>query len=215
EAVPGVGLDTLPDVEHGAARRVHEDAADGAQPLEVRQRDAEGGDDDDVVGRDPGEVEFSVGARIDEPDPHALQPLVDVRVVDDLADEEDAPVRELVGRLVGVLDGAVHAVAEPELGGQPDGDAAESGAVPAVADLLDKGAVVLGVEQRAHGLLEPEAAPEVRLFHGLTSLATSLPGTGMDAGLHNRTGSGRADQGGSRRARWRNGGTPAGGWPCS
>src|SRR5690606_40519091 len=139
--------------------------------------------------------------------------LVDVRVVDDLADEEDAAVRELVCGLVRVLDGAVHAVAEAEFGGQPDGDAAILGLVAAVADVLDEGAVVLGVEQRAHGLLEAEAAPEVRLFHGLTSLAASLPGTGMGAGCDNRTGSGQADQGANRRTRWRNGGTRAGDWP--
>jgi len=45
-----------------------------------------------------------------------------VRVVDDLADEPDAAIRKLVTGLVGVLDGALNAIAEAEFAGEPDRD---------------------------------------------------------------------------------------------
>ena len=54
--------------------------------------------------------------------PLAAQPIVDVRVVDDLAGQEDAPVGKLLARLVGVVDRAVDAVAEPELAREMDGE---------------------------------------------------------------------------------------------
>ena len=56
--------------------------------------------------------------------PWRAQPVVDVGIVDDLAGEEDLPVGELEPRLVGVVDGAVDAVAEPELAGQVHGEPA-------------------------------------------------------------------------------------------
>ena len=46
--------------------------------------------------------------------PAGAQLVVDVRVVDDLAGQEDAPVGEPPARLVGVVDRAIDAVAEPE-----------------------------------------------------------------------------------------------------
>ncbi len=59
-----------------------------------------------------------------ELDPHGPQLLVDVRVVDDLAGQEHAAVGEALPGLVGVVDGAVHAVAEAELAREVDGQAA-------------------------------------------------------------------------------------------
>ena len=73
-------------------------------------------------GVDAGEVELAVGAAASRKrDPHVAQLLVDVRIVDDLADQEEPPVGKLGAGLVGVLDRAVDAVAEPELPGQPEG----------------------------------------------------------------------------------------------
>ena len=51
------------------------------------------------------------------------QLIVDVRVVDDFAGQKDVAVGKPVPRLIGVVDGAVHAVAEPELTGQKNGQA--------------------------------------------------------------------------------------------
>ena len=50
--------------------------------------------------------------------------VVDVRVVDDFAGQEDGAVREAAPRLVGVVDGAIDAVAEAELAREMDGEPA-------------------------------------------------------------------------------------------
>ena len=79
---------------------------------------AEGGDDDDVVRADRGQVIGSGPAGGQEADPHLGQLAVHARVVDDLARQPDPAVGEAVARLVGVLDRAIDAVAEAELAGQ-------------------------------------------------------------------------------------------------
>jgi hypothetical protein len=168
-AVAGVLLDALPDVEHAAAGGVDQDTPDGAKALEVLAGDAEGGEDHHVLGGDPGEVEVSralaLRGGVEEPDPHLLEALVDVGVVDDLADEEDAPVGKLVACLVGVVDRAVDAVAEAEGVGEANGDAAvavaEALTVAGGADAVDDGAVVLRLDQRLDLLAESEPAAEV------------------------------------------------------
>ena len=43
------------------------------------------------------------------------QLIVDVRVVDDLAGQKDVAVGKALARLIGVVDGAIDAVAEAEL----------------------------------------------------------------------------------------------------
>src|SRR5437762_937777 len=73
EPVLRVGVDALPDVEHRSARRVHEDASDRAQPLEVLHGDPEGRKNDDVSGGDPAEVELTFVRPVQELDPHALR----------------------------------------------------------------------------------------------------------------------------------------------
>src|SRR5438105_15740772 len=92
EAIPRVRLDALPDVEDRATRRVHEHAADRAQPLEVAHGHAECRKNDDVVGADSAEVEISVPplGSMQELDAHGGKLLIDVRVVNDLAYEERA-----------------------------------------------------------------------------------------------------------------------------
>jgi hypothetical protein len=84
EPVPGVALHPLPDHEDGAAGRVHQNAADLAEPLEVLQGDAESGNDDRVVGGEVAEPEVPVGLGVDELDTHLPHALVYVGVVDDL-----------------------------------------------------------------------------------------------------------------------------------
>ena len=56
--------------------------------------------------------------------PAIAQLIVDVRVVDDLAGEEDVAVGKAPPRLVGVVDRAIDAVAEAELAGEMDGEPA-------------------------------------------------------------------------------------------
>ena len=121
EAVLRIVLDALPDVEHRAARRVHHHAPDLPQRLEVGDRDAEGGENDDVVRADVRVVEARLAAR-QKDDPHVAELRVHVRIVDDLAGEGDAPIGELGAGLVGVLHRALDAVAEAELAREPDGD---------------------------------------------------------------------------------------------
>ena len=69
-AVARVALDPLPDVEHRAAGRVHQHAADLAQPLEVPDGDPEGRQDDDVIRRDRREIELAVLAPLQDADAH-------------------------------------------------------------------------------------------------------------------------------------------------
>src|SRR6266705_4976501 len=165
EAVLRVRLDPLPHVQHRAAGRVDEHAAHGPQPLEVLYRDAEGGQKDDVAGRDRAEIEVPGLRPVEELHPHAVQLPVDVRIVDDLADQEDPLVGELGAGLVGVLDGAIHPIAEPELAGQLEGEVAQRQRVSVPADPVDHAAVVVGRERTLDVVSEAEAPPEVGLLH--------------------------------------------------
>ena len=70
-----------------------------------------------------------VGVR-EERDAHLSEPVIDPRVVDDLAHEEDAAIGKLPACLVRVVDGAIDAVAEPEFSGEADGQAAGCQRVP-------------------------------------------------------------------------------------
>ena len=67
----------------------------------------------------------SPGSR-QEADAGVAQPIVDVRVVDDLAGQEDVAAGEPPARLIGVVDRAIDAVAEAELAREMDGQPAGS-----------------------------------------------------------------------------------------
>ena len=54
--------------------------------------------------------------------PMRAQLVVDVRVVDDFAGEEDAAIGKTLARLVGVVDRAIDAVAEPEFAREVHGE---------------------------------------------------------------------------------------------
>ena len=90
---------------------------------------------------------------------------VHVRIVDDLADQERAAIRELGSRLVRVLHCPVHAVAEPELARQPEREVADRQGVIVGANRVDESAVVIGREGAVDGILEPESLAEVGLLH--------------------------------------------------
>jgi hypothetical protein len=86
----------------------------------------------DVARQDPGVALGRVLRVGQDADVHVLDARVDVGVVDDLPRQEDAPVRELLARLVRVLDRAVDAVAEAELAGEGQGELARPGEYPSV-----------------------------------------------------------------------------------
>jgi hypothetical protein len=126
------------------------------EPHEIFDGDAEGGEDDDILGGE--RVPRLAGVR-QEAD--ALRPQLVVHVrVDDLAGQEDAPRRELEPRLVGVVHRPVHAVTEAELAGQVDGEAAGVVAVVPGLDVGDQVAVVTGGELAGDLALEVEALLE-------------------------------------------------------
>jgi hypothetical protein len=66
--------------------------------------------------------------------------------VDDLAGDEDAPVRELLARLVRVFDRAVYAVAEAELLGEEERQLADLEAEALLAHPFDQRAGVVADE---------------------------------------------------------------------
>src|SRR6267143_208221 len=132
ETIARVHLDALPHVQDRAARRIYEHAPDCPQPVEVPHRHAERRQDHDVVGRDGAEVELGIAAfrAVQELDAHRLELVIDVRVVDDLADEEReiAGVQRIARRPDGIhhpavivgrqraFDGALEAESFPEVG---------------------------------------------------------------------------------------------------
>jgi hypothetical protein len=155
----GEALDVLPDVEHGATGGIHQHHLPRPQRLHVAEGDAEGGEEDDVVGEEV--LHRHPVPAVQEPDPHLGQAPVDAGVVDDLAGDEDPALGELLPRLVGVLDRPVHAVAEPELAGQAEGERARLQAVPLGAHALHQRGVVIAHELWRHHLLEAQAAIDV------------------------------------------------------
>ena len=124
--------------------------------------DAEGRQDDHVGGGEGGRRLAGVAQ---EADALATQPIVDVGIVDDLAGEEDPPVGELEPRLVGVVDGAIDAVAEPELAGQVHGEPARRVAVVVGLDRGDQRAVVVLGQLAGDLALEVEALLEDERRH--------------------------------------------------
>ena len=92
--------------------------------------------------------------------PWARSSIVDVRVVDDLAGQVDGAIGKPRARLVRVVHGAVHPVAEPEftreMDGQPAGDVAGIGGL----DALDQVAVIARGQHVRDFVLQVEAFAE-------------------------------------------------------
>src|SRR5260221_12778738 len=104
EAVAAIRFDALPDVEHRPTGGVDQNAADVPECLEGRDRHAEGGEDDDVFSANSTEVEFSCLGPLEDLDAHPAQLRVHVRVVDDVTDEQPAPLGELLTGRICLLD---------------------------------------------------------------------------------------------------------------
>ena len=180
-AVARVALDPLPDVEHRAAGGIHQHAADASQPVEVVDGHAERGQDDDVLAADRREVEAPLVAAGQEPHPHRAQLVVDVGVVNDLAHEVEPPVGKLEPGLVRVVHRAIHAVAEPELPGEPEAQRPDVETVLAGAQGLDHRAVVVGRELAFDLGLEAEAAAVVGALHRAPNLHPTRSRAGPQA----------------------------------
>jgi hypothetical protein len=148
EAVLRVAPDVLPDVQHRSACRVDERAALRFQLRELADRHAEGGQDDDVVL--PERRAIFAWIRQDA-DAARTELIVDVRVVDDLAGQENALVRKLLARLVRVVDRAIDAVAEAEFRREMDRQTAGLIDMPRVPNLIDDSAVVGGGQLGLNG----------------------------------------------------------------
>src|SRR5262249_21396077 len=121
EPVTCVALDTLPDVEYGTTGGIHENTADLAQRLEIVDGHAEGRHDNDVFWANRAKIERTGRIRTEQNiDAHVPQPVVDERIVNDFADEEDPLVRKLATRLISVLDRPLHPVTESEFAREMD-----------------------------------------------------------------------------------------------
>ena len=92
--------------------------------------------------------------------PLRAQAIVDVGVVDDFACQEHAAIGKSLARLIGIVDGAVDAVTEPELAREMDGEA--SGPILKVVslDLLDELAVVVLIQLGGDRIFQVEAFAE-------------------------------------------------------
>ncbi len=107
------------------------------------------------------------GGIAEEPDAAGAEPVVHVRVVDDFAGEENVAPGKPRDCLVGIVDGAVHAVAEAELPREVDDEATLLVTVVARAHFVDQRAVVGGGQLARDGLFHVEAlAKDQRLSLG-------------------------------------------------
>ena len=149
DLVLGILPHALPDAHHVAAGRIHEPAAFGLELLPRRDFRPEGGDDDDVVFLQVRDVGVLLLAG-EELDAHGADLVVDLRVVDDLAENIDRLLGKDLARGIGQVNGALDAVAEAELLGELDGQVAGGKDMPAGADALDQVAAIMREDLRLH-----------------------------------------------------------------
>src|SRR5580704_18253270 len=87
----GISLDILPNVQNGAAGGIDDHASFLRKQVQIGRRNTESRHNDDIPGYNS--VILLGPAAWQKPDAHALEPGVDMRIVDDLAGEKDPPVR--------------------------------------------------------------------------------------------------------------------------
>ena len=121
EAVLRVADDVLPHVEHGAAGRIDQRAALIREAGHVSDGDAKGGQDDDILAAECRPALSRIAQKSNASSP---EPMVHMRVVDDLAGQKHRPVGEPLPRLIRIVHGAIDAVAEPELVREVNGETA-------------------------------------------------------------------------------------------
>ena len=119
DLLKGVLADALPDAHDITAGGVNDPAPVPADLLDERHRRPECGYDHDVVGTKVLDMGAS-GVVEKVPDTEGGDLRVDLRVVDDLTDQEKSGVGENLPGRIGEVDGAFDPVAEAELLCQPD-----------------------------------------------------------------------------------------------
>jgi len=120
EAFVGVTFHAFPDVNHRAARGVHQDATDLPETFQQARGDAESRQNDHVARLQVLQPDAAGFAARKKAHAHLAQALVDARIMNDLGGQEDAPVGETLARLIGMVDGLVHAVTKTEMIGQAE-----------------------------------------------------------------------------------------------
>jgi hypothetical protein len=166
EALSRVLVDSLPDEENGAASRVHQDASDILELLEVLDGDPKGGEEHHVGGLYRGKVEPPTRIGIKEANPHVSHALVHMGIVNDLTDKKYCLIWKFLSSLVGIVDGPVHAITEAELLGQAHRDVSKGSPITMSADFFHHGGVILRLDHGAYLVLEAESPAKVGLFDG-------------------------------------------------
>ena len=85
--------------------------------------------------------------------------------MDDLARQEDAAIGKLAPRLIGVVDGAIDAVAKAEFPGELEVEPARAGLVAKGLETLDDGALVGTRQNRSDLGFQAETLLEIRFVH--------------------------------------------------
>ncbi len=103
--------------------------------------------------------------------PIVAHALVDVGVVDDLAGQKHPAIGKLAARLVGVIDGAIDAVAKAEFLGELEVEPARAGLVAEGLQAFDDGALV-GTRQNGSDLgFQAETLLEIHFAQRVTIIS--------------------------------------------
>src|SRR6478752_4946633 len=105
-----------------------------------------------------------IGIR-EKADPERSELIVDVGIVNDLAGQIDRTVREARPRLVRVIHGAIHAVAEAELAREVQCQSPRCVRVACRFDAIDQVAVIALCQLSGDSVLEIETLPEYQWWH--------------------------------------------------
>ena len=97
----------------------------------------------------------------EEGDPHRLEFGVHVRVMDDFTRQIDGTIRELLSRLIGVVDRALDSVAEAKFLRQTDGYIADCKGIIPVLEQVYQVARIVGIQFGLDLGFQPESFPKV------------------------------------------------------
>ena len=152
DAFLGILPDAFPDAHHVAAGGVHEHAALFFESFARADLGAKRGNHHDIAGIQARHFLLGRLGR-DDLDAHVADLIVDLRVVDDFAEQINGLVRgEIFPRGIGEVDRALDAVAETEFLRELDGEAVGGEHAAVGADAFDEFAAVVGEHLGLHGL---------------------------------------------------------------
>src|SRR5688572_8821576 len=162
-AVARVVVHLFPDVEDAAARRVDEHAVLRLQVRKLGHADAERGEDHDIAGGNLTEALHWIVRVGEDLNPHRLDALVDVRIVDNLARQKYPPIGELPARLIRVIDGAIDAVTEAEFFRELDVERPGARLIAHSLKALDDGTLVSARQNRPDLGFQAETLLEIHV----------------------------------------------------